>query len=172
MPTSKRCNKRKHKLHNKTRNKATNFRIRHGGSSTTKVIPFKNYGYTCGTSPRTEAICKLANESRTQNKNNHTGGGAKSQARVIVPSFPDSGNKISPYNANTNSKICNQVWSQAIANGKDDKFAYINTKKSTQIGGVRSNIKRYKTQTRRKYVKKQSKYTKNRRHKGGNIEKK
>jgi len=169
MPTPKRCNKSKYKLHNKTKSKNTSRRTRRGGVS--KVIPFKRYGYTRGTTPRSEAIRTLAKESQMQNKNNQMSGGAKSQTRIIVPSFQYSGKSISPYNANTASKLNNTTYTQSKVNSKYDHYAFVNNKKSTQNGGVRSNIKRHKTQNRRKNVNKQSKYTKSRRHnKGGNIE--
>lgn len=175
MPTSKRCYNSKHKLHNKIKPKNTNRRTRRGGAS--KVIPFKRYPYTCGTTPRSEAICTITKESQMQNNRNHSHGGSKksdAHQQIVVPKFDDN-HIISPYNHNNASKHNNIIYTQSKANSKYDYYAF---KKPAQTGGVRSNIKRrsnikkHKIQTRRKCVKKQSKYTKSRRHnKGGKIEK-
>lgn len=91
-----------------------------------KPEPYQEYGLPKGaTNYREAAFLQQQQMSEYQNNlNNIHGGSNNTNNKIIVPSFPDSGEDISPLNANTASQLNNSTHIQSKVNATNDHWAY------------------------------------------------
>jgi len=130
------------------------------GGSKSPIIspePYQEYGLPKGaTNYREAAILQQQQMNEFQNHLNNMHGGSNSNTKLVVPSFANSGDDISPYNSNTSSQLNNATHLQAKVDATNDHWAF-----TPEITGGKSRTKsKSKSKTKSKSHKVKGKRTK------------